>query len=63
MTSRENDLFYLGTGEKALVGGGEEQRWGGSSVFEPLVRGGPCNFQLPIGVGHPVFFLWELTHI
>ena len=25
-------------------GGGPEQRGGGSSVFEPLVRGGLCNF-------------------
>ena len=25
-------------------GGGPEQRGGGSSVFEPLVRGGSCNF-------------------
>ena len=30
-------------------GGGPEQRGGGSSVFEPLVRGGSFNFQLPIG--------------
>ena len=29
---------------------------GESSVFEPLVRGGSYNFQLPLGVGHPVFF-------
>ena len=25
-------------------GGGPEQRGRGSSVFEPLVRGGSCNF-------------------
>ena len=25
-------------------GGGPEQRGGGSSVFEPLIRGGSCNF-------------------
>ena len=25
-------------------GGGPEQRGGGPSVFEPLVRGGSCNF-------------------
>ena len=25
-------------------GGGPKQRGGGSSVFEPLVRGGSCNF-------------------
>ena len=24
--------------------GGPEQRGGGSSVFEPLIRGGSCNF-------------------
>ena len=30
-------------------GGGLEQREGGSSVFEPLVRGGSFNFQLPMG--------------
>ena len=39
--------FYcmLGTGQKVLGGGGgPEQRGGGSSVFEPLARGGSCNF-------------------
>ena len=36
-------LFDLGTGQK-IKGGGPEQRGGGSSVFEPLVRGGSCNF-------------------
>ena len=41
---------------KKYWGGRPEQRGGGSSVFEPLVRGGSFNFQLPIGVGHPVFF-------
>ena len=25
--------------------------WGGPSVFEPLLRGGSCNFQLPFGGG------------
>ena len=34
--------------------GGPEQRGGGSSVFEPLEGGGSFNFQLPMGVGHPV---------
>ena len=29
---------------KSIGGGGLEQRGGGSSVFEPLVRGGSCNF-------------------
>ena len=39
-------------------------REGGSLVFEPLVRGGSLNFQLPIGVGHPVFFLMGIgTHL
>jgi len=33
---------------------GPEQRGGGSSVFEPLEGGGSFNFQLPMGVGHPV---------
>ena len=35
-------IASLGTGQKVLMrGGGEvEQRGGGSSVFEPLVRGG-----------------------
>ena len=51
----------LGTGQKVLAGG-PEQRGGGSSVFEPLVRGGSCNFQLPMGVGHPVFFFHENGH-
>ena len=42
-----------------------EQRGGGSSVFEPLVRGGSFNSQLPMGVGHPVvFFLTGIgTHL
>ena len=30
------------------------QRGDGSSVFEPLVGGGSFNFQLPMGVGHPI---------
>ena len=34
-------------------GAGLEQTGGGSSVFEPLVRGGLFTFQLPIGVGQP----------
>ena len=29
-------------------GVGQEQRGGGSSVFEPLVRGEPFNFQLTV---------------
>ena len=38
-------------------GKGSEQRWGGSSVFQTLVRGGSSNFKLPMGVGHP-FYYW-----
>ena len=44
----------LGTGQKVQGGGGwggPEQRGGGSSVFEPLVRGGSFNFQLPLSGG------------
>ena len=33
---------------------GPEQRGGGSSVFELLERGVQFNFQLPMGVGHPI---------
>ena len=40
---------------KSIGWAGPEQRGGGSSVFRPLVRGGSRNFQLPIGVGHPIF--------
>ena len=29
---------------KSIGRGGPEQRGGGSSVFEPLVKGGSCNF-------------------
>ena len=36
--------------------GGPEQRGGGSSVFEPLVRGGSFNFQLPLRGGSSYFF-------
>ena len=53
---------YWGEG----VEGGSEQRGGGSSVFEPLVRGVLFNFQLPLRGGSSCFFcffLWELTHI
>ena len=34
--------------------GGPKQRGGGSWGFEPCARGGLCNFQLPLGVGHPI---------
>ena len=34
--------------------GGPVQRWSDSSVFETLARGGSFNFQLPLGVGHPI---------
>ena len=43
-----NPSAILETGQKVFRGGGgdigSEQRGGGSSVFEPLVRGGACNF-------------------
>ena len=39
---------------KKYWGGGPLQRGGGSLVFEPLVRDGSFNFQLPWGVGHPI---------
>ena len=41
-----------------MAGGEPEQRGGGSSVFEPLVRGGSFNFQLPMGVSYLVFFVF-----
>lgn len=46
-------------------GSGPEQRWGGSLVLELLVRGGPLNFQLPMGVaGGPSHFIIEIrTHL
>ena len=41
-----NKFETLETGQKVYGGGGggAKQRGGGSSVFEPLVRGGSCNF-------------------
>ena len=36
--------------------GGPQQRWSGSSVFQPLGRGRSFNVQLPMGVGHPVLY-------
>ena len=48
---------------KSKGGGGPEQRVGGSSVFEPLARGGSCNFKLPVGMGHPVFIMGFDTHL
>ena len=44
-------------------GGGPEQRGGGSSVFEPLVRGGSFNFQLPLRGGSSCFFMGISTHL
>ena len=41
----------------------DQQRGGGSSVFEPLVRGGTFNFQLPHRGRSSCFFLWGLAHI
>ena len=54
----------LGTGQKVSGGGGgPEQRGGGSSVFEPLVRGGSFNFQLPLRGGSSCFFMGISTHL
>ena len=63
MTSFVRDAIR--DGSKIIGQGGRPEqrggRGGGSSVFEPLVRGGSFNFQLPIGVGHPGFFngIWH----
>ena len=35
---------------------------GGSSVFEPLVRGGSFNFQLPLRSGSSCFFFYGDWH-
>ena len=40
------------------MGGGGE-----SSVFEPLVKGGSFNFQLPIGDGSSYFVTGIGTHL
>lgn len=40
-------------------GWGPEQRGGGSSVFESLVRGGSFNIQLPKGVGWVIVFVYR----
>ena len=48
--------------KKYWGGGVGLSREGVESVFEPLVRGGSLNFQLPTGVGHP-FLEQELAHI
>ena len=40
---------------KIIGWGGPEQRGAGSSVFEPLVRGGSCSFQLPMDGGSSYF--------
>ena len=40
---------------KSIGGGGPEQRGGWSRGFDPLQRGGSCNFQLPLGGGSPHF--------
>ena len=45
-------------------GGGPEHRGVGSSVFEPLVRGGLFNFQLPLRGGSSCFFFMGIgTHL
>ena len=41
---------------KSIGWGGLEERGGGLSVFEPLVRGGSCNFHLSMG-GRSSYFL------
>ena len=35
----------------------------GHQIFEPLVRGGSCSFQLPVGVGHSIFKMNRHTFI
>ena len=46
------------------IGTGQEQRGGGSLVFEPLVRGGSFNFQLPLNGGSSCFFFMGIgTHL
>ena len=42
--------------KKYWGGGGPEQRGGGPSVFEPLVRGGSCNFSATHRGGSSCFF-------
>ena len=51
----------LRTGQKVQDWGGPEKRGDGSSVFESWGR--LLNFQLPTGMGHPVFFLTKLAYI
>ena len=46
---RQNDVFSIRDWSDSLGWGGPEHRGGGSSDFEPLVRGGSCSFQLPPG--------------
>ena len=50
-TTMGRGRFSLGIGQKILGRGG-------SSIFEPLVRGVLFNFHLPLAVSHPVFFLF-----
>ena len=62
--SQYPEAFKLpyGTGQKVL-GGGPEQRRGGSSVFEPLVRGGSCKFSATHrGGGVILFFFYGNWH-
>ena len=51
---------HKGLVKKYGGGGGwlPEQRGAGSSVFEPLVRGGSLNFQLPLRGGSSCFFFF-----
>ena len=50
---RLRNISLPGTGQKVSGGGvgGPEQRGGGSSVFEPLERGGSFDFQRHVGGG------------
>ncbi len=43
---------YRGAG-----GVGRSRKGGGSSVLEPTKRGGLCNFDLQVGVGHLIYSL------
>ena len=56
--------YHLQEWSEGIGGSGPEQREGGPSVFEPLVSGGPFNFQPPVGVS-PCFFFFsqELAYI
>ena len=46
---------------KSILESGPEQKGGGSSVFEPLARGGSFDCQRPIG-GGSFYFKQEWAH-